>query len=386
MRLKRLLCFITVFMLLLLSINVSAQTENQNIQNLQAKSYILIEANTGKVLAEKSADDKMPPASITKIMTMLLLAQRLDSGELSLTDLVTTSEHANSMGGSQIWLNVGEQMSIEDLLKATAISSANDAAVAIAERIAGSEEQFVELMNQKAAQLGMTNSRFCNASGLDADGHLSTARDISIMGRELLKYPLITKYTSKYMDELRNGKTELVNTNKMVRFYEGCNGLKTGTTDLAGSCLCATATRNDMTLIAVSMGSETSKDRFASCRSLLDYGFSNWELLSPNLDEADAGTLDVLNGKKASVALRIDRAGPMLIPKNSARRVEKRVEKDGPIEAPVDEGRCVGRVVYLLDGEEISSYDILTDDGVGKIDFVFLLTSMIGFFFGGQGA
>ena len=217
---KKLLCFVIIFVFLL-SIHGSVQAECQNIENLPAKSYILVEANTGKVLAEKNADEKVPPASITKIMTMLLLAEKLDSGEISLDDLVTTSKHANSMGGSQVWLDVGEQMSVEDLLKATAINSANDAAVAISEHIAGSEEQFVELMNQKAAELGMTGSNFCNASGLDADGHLSTARDVAIMGRELIKYPLIIKYTSKYMDDLRNGKTELVNTNKMVRFYEG---------------------------------------------------------------------------------------------------------------------------------------------------------------------
>ena len=382
MRSKKLWCFVMIFVFLL-SIHGSIQAKCQNVENLPAKSYILVEANTGKVLAEKNADEKMPPASITKVMTMLLLAEKLDLGEVSLDDLVTTSKHANSMEGSQVWLDVGEQMSIEDLLKATAINSANDAAVAISEHIAGSEEQFVELMNQKAAELGMTGSCFCNASGLDADGHLSTARDIAIMGRELIKYPLIIKYTSKYMDNLRNGKTELVNTNKLVRFYDGCNGLKTGTTDLAGSCLCATATRNDMTLIAVSMGSETSKDRFESCRSLLDYGFFGWELLSPNLDEMDAGSIEVVNGKKDSVALRVDGNGSMLIPKNSSKKVEKKVELESSVEAPVQEGRRCGRVVYLLDGEEISSYDIVADDGVGEVDFVFLLASMITSFFNG---
>ena len=379
---KKPLCFVVIFVFLL-SIHGLVQAEGQNIENLPAKSYILVEANTGKVLAEKNADEKMPPASITKIMTMLLLAEKLDLGEVSMDDMVTTSKHANSMGGSQVWLDVGEQMSIEDLLKATAINSANDAAVALSEHIAGSEEQFVELMNQKAVELGMTGSNFCNASGLDADGHLSTARDIAIMGRELIKHPLIIKYTSKYMDDLRNGKTELVNTNKMVRFYEGCNGLKTGTTDLAGSCLCATATRKEMTLIAVSLGSETSKDRFDSCRSLLDYGFSGWELLSPNLDEMEAGSIEVVNGKKDSVELRVDGAGPMLIPKSSSKKVEKKVELESSVEAPVQEGRCCGRVVYLLGDEEISSYDIVTDDGVGKVDFVFLLTSMINNFFNG---
>ena len=383
MRSKKLWCFVITFMFLLL-INGSAQAECQNIENIHAESYILVEANTGKVLAEKNADEKMPPASMTKIMTMLLLAQKLDSGEISLNDLVTTSDHANSMGGSQIWLNVGEQMSIEDLLKATAINSANDAAVAISEHIAGSEEQFVELMNQKASELGMTGSCFCNASGLDADGHLSTARDIAIMSQELIKYPLIIKYTSKYMDNLRNGKTELVNTNKLVRFYDGCNGLKTGTTDLAKSCLCATATRNDMTLIAVSMGSETSKDRFDACRSLLDYGFSGWELLKPNPDEIDLEAIEVVNGKKDSVSLRVDQAEPILIPKNSSKKVEKKIEMESSIEAPVQEGKCCGRVVYLLGEEEIASYDIVADDDVGKVDFVFLLTSMINIFFNGQ--
>lgn len=376
--------FLRVFMcsIFLFTIFVPVKAEKQNISDLPSKSYILMESSTGKILTEKTPDEKMPPASMTKIMTMLLLIESIEQGKISLDDMVTVSEHANSMGGSQIWLNVGEQMSVEDLLKAVAVNSANDAAVAIAECVAGSEEQFVDAMNKRANELGMVNSHFCNASGLDADGHFSTARDISIVGKELLKHFMIVKYTSIYMDSLRNGKTELVNTNKMVRFYEGCNGLKTGTTDKAGCCLCCTATRNDMTLIAVSMGSETSKDRFNTCRSLLDYGFSGWKLVTPDLSNVDITSVNVMNGKKDSVSIRIEsNIRPVLIPKGSSGKVETKLEKEDCVEAPLKKGACVGKLSFLFEGQEVSSTRIVVDDDVEKMDFNFLVFSMLKDFF-----
>lgn len=378
---KKIFC-VFILSLFLFQNYISVGAENLDISNLPANSYILMEANTGKVLNEKNPDEKMSPASMTKIMTMLLLVEKIELGEISLNDMVTASKHANSMGGSQIWLNIGEQMSVEDLLKAIAVNSANDAAVAIAEHVAGSEENFVDLMNKKANELGMANSHFCNASGLDAQGHFSTARDISILGKELLKHSMITKYTSIYMDSLKNGKVELVNTNKMVRFYEGCNGLKTGTTDNAGSCLCCTATRNNMTLIAVSMGSKTSKDRFNTCRALLDYGFAGWELVVPDLSSLNINSINVVNGKKNSAEIKIESDfSSVLVPKNSSNNIETKLEMEDFIEAPAEHGRCIGKVSCLFGGKEILSSNIVVDDDVEKVDFNFLMLLMLKDFF-----
>ncbi len=384
MHAKQLICLL-LSITFLFTINIYAETDSsKSLQELPAKSYFLMEMSTGQVLKENNADEKMPPASITKIMTMLLLMERIDVGEISIDDMVNTSEHANSMGGTQIWLEIGEQMSVADLLKAIAVNSANDAAVAIAEYIAGTEDQFAELMNQRAEELGMKNTHFCNASGLDADGHLSTARDIAIMSKELLKHPTITKYTSIYMDSLRGGKTELVNTNKMVRFYEGCNGLKTGTTDDAGSCLSCTVVRDGMTLIAVSMGSANSKDRFNTCRSLLDYGFSSWSLVTPEIEDIEKHSINIINGQKDTAQVETDSDNcAMLLPKGSASKIEKKIEMEESIEAPVEKGRCVGKISYMLNDEEISSQNLIVTEDVPNINFSFTLLSIIKNFFCG---
>lgn len=382
MRLKRQITMvITLVFFLSVAVIPAAAAETAGVpafsQELPAKSYILIEASTGQVLAEQNADQQMPPASITKIMTMLLLMERIDAGEISLDDMVTTSEHANSMGGTQIWLEVGEQMSVNDLLKATAINSANDAAVALAEYMAGTEEAFVQLMNQKAAELGMTGTTFCNATGLDAEGHLSTARDIAIMGRELLKYPLITEYTSVYMDSLRNGETELVNTNKLVRFYEGCNGLKTGTTDGAGSCLCASATRDGMTLIAVSMGSATSKERFASCRALLDYGFANYALYQPDISADSLPPIAVEQGQKSTVPVTTDSyGGSVLVSKSSAGKIEQDVVLEETLTAPVTAGQEVGMITYRIGDQTVAEQKIVATEDVPEVDFGFIFSGL----------
>ncbi len=351
-------------------------------EDLPAKSYILIEPTTGQVLAEKNADEKMPPASITKIMTMLLLMERIDRGDISYEDMVTTSEHASSMGGTQIWLEVGEQMSVKDLLKATAINSANDAAVALAEYMAGSEEHFVTLMNERAKELGMTSTTFKNASGLDADGHESTARDIAIMSAELLKHPDITKYTSIYMDSLRNGQTELVNTNKMVRFYDGCNGLKTGTTDGAGSCLSASAQRDGMSLIAVTMGSATSKERFASARALLDYGFANYTLYQPNISSEELAPAPVKNGQKNTVPVTLGEKNAIVLPKGSASGIEHSVSLNEDLTAPIKKGTQVGEITYTLNGEVIAQQPVYTAEEVKEKGFGFVFFALLKNFLG----
>ena len=350
--------------------------------SLPAKSYILIEPTTGQVLAENNADEKMPPASITKIMTLLLLMERIDSGEISYDDIVTGSEHASSMGGTQIWLEVGEQMTVRDLLKATAINSANDAAVALAEYMAGTEEAFVNLMNQKAQELGMTSTTFKNASGLDADGHLSTARDIAIMSAELLKHPDITEYTSTYMDSLRNGETELVNTNKLVRFYDGCNGIKTGTTDGAGSCLSASAQRDGMNLIAVTMGSATSKERFASARALLDYGFATYTLYTPEITEDELAPVPVKNAQKNTVPITLGEKSALVLPKGTTANIEHKITLNEDLTAPIKKGTQVGEVTYTLNGEAVAQQPIYTAEEVKEKGFGFVFLSLLKSFFG----
>ena len=246
------------------------------VELISAPSGVLMEASTGKILYEKNPHDKRPCASITKVMTLLLVFEAIDSGKLSLEDTVTTSEHAASMGGSDIWLEPGEEMSADDMIKATVVASANDAAVALAEHISGSEETFVAQMNQRAAQLGMTDTVFKNCNGLDEEGHITSAYDVAVMSRELMKHEKIFDYTSIWLDNLRGGKTQIVNTNKLLKTYNGITGLKTGTTDDAGCCISATATRDGMSLIGVVLGADTGKQRFADAAALLDHGFANY--------------------------------------------------------------------------------------------------------------
>ena len=249
--------------------------------DVSAPYAILVEPTTGTVIFEKNADERVAPASVTKIMSLLLIMEALERGEIQLDDQVACSEHASSMGGSQIWLEVGEVMSVDDLLKAVAVGSANDATVALAEFLAGSEDAFVRMMNERAAELGMTNTNYMNASGLDEDDHYTSARDTTIVAAELIKHPLIINYSTIWMDTLRDGETELVNTNRLVRFYQGITGLKTGTTDHAGCCLTATAERDGLALIASVFGSTTSSERFSAARTLLDFGYANYVILTP---------------------------------------------------------------------------------------------------------
>ena len=340
--------------------------------DIPAKSCILTDS-AGNVLYEDNADQQMPPASITKIMTLLLTFEALDAGTLSEDQMVTCSEYAASMGGTQIWLEPGEEMALSDIIKATAVNSANDCAMVLAETVAGSEEAFVAMMNEKAAALGMTGTHFENPTGLDADGHLSTARDIAIMSAELLKHEGVTEYTTIWMDSLRNGETGLVNTNKLVRYYTGCTGLKTGTTDGAGSCLSATATRDGVSLIAVSMGSETSNDRFASCRTLLDYGFASYENFTPVLDDQTLAPVPALGGQSEQVSISADMPEGILIPKGMADQVKVEVTKESTVTAPVEAGTVLGNAVISLDGKVLAQIPLRAKEQVEKIDFSFAL-------------
>lgn len=332
--------------------------------NIPCRSAILIEQQSGKVLFEKDPDLQMPPASITKIMTMLLVMEALDEGRLSLEDVVTCSPHASSMGGTQIWFEPGEQMTVHELLKATAVASANDASVALGEHLSGSEEGFVALMNRRAAELGMKNTNFCNATGLDAEGHLTTARDIALMSAELLRHPKITEYTTIWMDTLRGGETQLVNTNKLVRFFAGATGLKTGTTDGAGSCLSASATRDHLSLIAVVLGADTSDQRFGAARGLLEYGFANFEAQPVPAADPPLGTLPVRGGVQREVALRADAPERMLVEKGRGSALTQQQSLCEGFTAPVQAGERAGTVRVLLEGVVVCEYEVYTADDV----------------------
>lgn len=345
--------------------------------SIDAKSVILMEQSTGKILYENNANEKLPPASITKIMTMLLVSEALDDGRLKLSDIVTTSEHAASMGGSQIWLEPKETMTVEELLKAVAVGSANDASVALAEHIAGSEEGFVGMMNEKAQSLKMNNTIFKNACGLDDEGHISSAKDVAIMSRELLKHNVIRKFTSIWMDSLRGGDTQLVNTNKLVRFYMGATGLKTGTTSRAGFCLSASAKRDNMELIAVVMDAKSSNDRFSGAKKLLDYGFANWKIMKPAFDKSQINEIEVKMGQKGSVNIRVDEPANELIKLNDKSKITTKIDIPESIEAPIVKGQKIGTLTVLNGKSKLSEYPIYATDDVKRTDFGFSLMNLM---------
>ncbi|MBR3968548.1 MAG: D-alanyl-D-alanine carboxypeptidase [Clostridia bacterium] len=337
--------------------------------DIKAKSAVLMEVNSGKILYEQNSDQKLPPASITKIMSLLLVMEAISNGKMSVEDVVTASEHACSMGGSQIWLEPGEAMTVDDLLKAAVIASANDATVALGEQIAGSEEGFVAMMNQKAKELGMNNTHFANATGLDAEGHISSAHDVAVMSAELIKHDLIKKYSTVWMDSLRGGESELVNTNKLVRFYEGTTGLKTGTTSGAGYCLSATAERNGLELVAVIMSGDTSADRFNGAKKLLDYGFANYEYVTikPKL-EIDA--VAVKNGVERAAKIMPSSDFGALLKKSEATEVSQKITTLENLTAPIEKGAVVGRVDFYLKDQLIGSVDITNVEKVDKKSFL----------------
>lgn len=340
------------------------------VAELPCESAILIEVSTGRVLFDKNPDQQMPPASITKVMTLLLVMEAIDSGKLKYDDLVTCSPFASSMGGSQIWFEPGEQMTVDQLLRAVAVVSANDASVALGEHLAGSNDAFVDMMNKRAGELGMTRTVFKNATGLDDPEHMTTARDISIMSAELLRHPDIRKYTTIWMDELRDGQTLLVNTNKLVRFYEGATGLKTGTTSQAGHCLSASAERGGMHLIAVVLGSESSDQRFSAARGLLDYGFSNYELVDTPELPGGAVPVKVSRGVAPEVPIVADAPAKLLVPKGRGEDIEQQVEMSEGILAPVEQGQALGRVTLTLDGEVIATYPLEAEFELQEMTFI----------------
>ena len=376
--------FLAVFLAILLfctgAVSVCAKEDPTLINEVEAKaevgegmlslpcaSAILMDAKTGTVIYEQNADVALPPASVTKIMTLLLVMEAIDAGKIHLDDMVTVSANAASMGGSQVYLKEGETMSVEEMLKCVVIASANDCAVALAELVAGSEEGFVSVMNKRAAELQMLNTHFENTNGLDdtATNHVTSARDIAIMSRELISHPKILEYSGIWMDTIRDGSFGLTNTNRLVRFYPGCTGLKTGSTSKAKFCISATAERDGLSLICVIMAAQTRDERNASAAKLLDYGFARF---SSYHSEAGESTVRVEGGVLPECYVRYDEFNA-LIPKGQSANVEKAVDLPETLTAPLLEGDEVGKVVFKLNGEEIGSVPICVTESVEKIGF-----------------
>ena len=370
---KKLTASILVFISVCRPLYVNAaQHENITDLGLKSKSAILMEASTGDILYEQNSDEKLPPASITKIMTLLLIYEAERAGKIKWDDKVTVSQHAASMGGSQVFLEEGETQTAADMTKCIAIASANDAAVAMAEYIGGSEDGFVELMNSRAKELGMDNTEFKNACGLDTEGHITTAKDIALMSKELIKnFPDITKYTTTWQDTInhttRKGTTEfgLTNTNKLRRWYDGATGLKTGSTGNAKYCLSATADKNGMELIAVIMAAPDNKSRFSEAIKLLDYGYANYAVVSGAKKGDSAGEIPVSKGEHETVLLEVSEDINAMIQKGGS-EPEIVYELTESLQAPIEKGVKAGEAVYMLDGQVIAKADVITSEAVER--------------------
>lgn len=362
---------------------VEQQTENLDVL---AKSAILIEATTGKVLYEKNPDEKLPPASVTKVMTLYLIYEAIDSGKIKWEDTVTVSEYAASMGGSQIFLEPMEKQDVKTLTKSIAIASANDAAVAMAEHIAGSEQEFVKLMNQKAKELGMENTNFENACGLDTDtvNHYMSARDIAIISRELMtKYPDVKEFTTKWQDTIthktRKGETEfgLTNTNKLLKMYDGATGLKTGSTKKALYCLSGSAERNGLSIIAVVMASPDPKVRFQEVAKMFDYGFANYQVVQCDEQGKNMGYTNVYKGEKPTVNGIIEKPASFVIKKGASTNIQKDIQMIEGVKAPVIKGTKIGEAIYTYEGNEIGRIDILAEEDIKKASLNDMLKRLI---------
>ena len=361
---KKVICFFICVCFMIQSVVVFA--EGNTDLGLNAKSVILMEESTGNILYENNPDERLPIASVTKVMTMLLIMEAVDSGKINLDDMVTVSENAMSYGGSTMFLETGEQLTVNDMLKGIAVASANDGCVAMAEHLAGSESAFVDVMNEKAKELGMENTHFMNTNGLDEDDHYSSARDVAIMSRELMKHETIFNYTSIWMDTLRGGKFQLADTNKLIRFYDGANGLKTGSTSKALCCLSAAAKRNDMQLIAVVLGAPTSAERFASAKSLLDYGFANYAVNTQITAGDEVQKIAVEKGVDKEVGVVAGDSCSTLVKKGQEDNITKEIKIDETITAPIEAGQKIGTMTISRDGEVIADIDLNASSAVEK--------------------
>lgn len=355
-----------------ISLPIWDETTNTNSEanflNLESESAILIEAKTGKILYEKNPNIPLRPASVTKIMSILLIMEAIENNEITLETKISCSENASSMGGSQIWLSETENLTVHEMLKAICIASANDCTYAMAEFLCGSEEVFVQKMNDKAKELGMKNTVFKNCHGLDEDGHVSSSYDIALMSKELLtNYPEITEYTTTWMDSLRDGKSELVNTNKLIRTYEGATGLKTGSTSLALYNLSASATRNDLSLIAVVMRAPTPKIRFNEAKLLLDYGFNTYIYKTLNNKNDFYQTVNISKGNKNDVNLIYEESSGILLKKSNKDNISQNVIiNQNKLVAPIYKGDVLGKIEYLINGNIECSVNLIADDDVSR--------------------
>lgn len=352
--------------------------------DVDARSAILIDASTGKIIYEKNIHDKLPPASVTKVMTMLLAMEAIDKGQIALDDKILISERAASMGGSQLYLEPGEEKAVDQLLKGIAVASANDACIAMGEHISGTEEMFVKRMNEKAKELGMKDTQFMNTNGLPQEGHHTSAYDIALMSKELLKYPKIHDYLSIWMTTMKVGiaskretNLQLTNTNKLIRFYPGANGIKTGYTSNAKYCLSASATKNGLTLIAVLLGSPTSKIRFAEAKKLLNYGFSSYSSVILAKKNQRIDEVVVEKGKEAKINAIVKEDVSVLVKKGDEKSVSKEVILPKSIKAPFKEGTKVGEIILAKDGQEVGRVDLITEKGVEKASMMDMFHRLI---------
>ena len=357
---------------------VSQVNADVSAEIVTAPSALLMEAASGQVLYELNADEPLPIASVTKTMTMLLIMEALDFGKIKLTDKVQTSEYAASMGGSQIFLEPGEEMTVEEMLKAIAVASGNDAAVAMAEFIAGGEPAFVEMMNKRAAELGCKNTHFINCNGLDeTPEHHSSARDVALISRELLKHSKILDYTTIWMDTLRNGEFGLSNTNKLIRFYKGANGLKTGSTSVAKYCLSASAKRDGMQLIAVVLAAPSSAERFASASKLLDYGFANYSVVNAADKIGSLEKLPVIGGKVDFVTPVADSNACFIVKKGNQDKIDVDISINEPLRAPLSKNQKIGTATMSIGGEKVAVCDILSADEVSRMSVPTMFWQML---------
>lgn len=375
MFIKRLLGLLLTFVLVLPMATLSASALGE--EEITAPSAVLMEPLTKKVLFEKNPHEIRPCASITKVMTLILIFEAIESGKISLTDTVTSSAHAASMGGSDIWLEEGEVMTVDHLIKAIVVASANDAAVAMAEEIAGTEEEFVMRMNEKAKVLGMEDTTFKNCNGLDEEGHLTSAYDVALMSAELITHKKIFEYSSIWIDYLRGGETQIVNTNKLLKSYKGITGLKTGTTSQAGSCMSATAERDNMSLVAVALGCDTGTNRFKDCAKLLDYGFANYMVKELKIDGGALAPVKVKGGMNEFSAVTSNIKNQALLPKSGNDEIESEITIAEEIEAPVEKGTVVGKISFKYGDTLVDEFDIITTEEIEKITFKSVLGFLI---------
>ncbi len=378
---KTIACLLATFAVMIFPLQCFAEPEvaekNDTIEDY-AKSSILMCADTGDIIYEKNAYEHLSPASVTKIMSILLVLEAIDSGKISLEDEVPAGENSVKMGGSQIWLELGEKMTVNELFKAVVVASANDACTALGEYIAGSSQAFVKLMNEKAQSLGLENTCFENCTGLDdtIKNHYSCAYDLAVIAREVLKHDLIYNYSTIWLDYLRNGKTELNNTNKLVNKYDGITGLKTGTTSKAGFCVCATAEREDMNLIAVVLGADTSEHRFQTASNLLDFGFAEYAVVAPQIDEAQITPVKIKNGKVKSVVPIYNQTDKLLIKKGDIDIIYT-YEIEDSVSAPVENGAELGEISIKNGDDVIKTITLVSPKAIEKISFNYILIEML---------